>query len=37
LSADGRWVVFVSGATNLVEHDTNGVADVFVAPARPLR
>jgi Tol biopolymer transport system component len=34
ISADGRWVAFVSGATNLVEHDTNGVADVFVAPAR---
>ena len=30
LSANGRWVVFVSGATNLVPHDTNGQDDVFV-------
>jgi Tol biopolymer transport system component len=30
LAADGRFVAFVSGATNLVPHDTNGVADVFV-------
>lgn len=30
LSADGRFVAFVSGATNLVIGDTNGVADVFV-------
>jgi hypothetical protein len=29
LSADGRYVVFVSSATNLVAGDTNGVADVF--------
>jgi Tol biopolymer transport system component len=30
VSADGRYVAFVSAATNLVPGDTNGVADVFV-------
>lgn len=30
LSADGRYVAFHSGATNLVSGDTNGVDDVFV-------
>lgn len=30
LSSDGRYVVFSSSATNLVDNDTNGVADVFV-------
>ena len=30
LSADGRFVVFQSYASNLVAGDTNGVADVFV-------
>jgi len=30
ISADGRYVVFVSAATNLVPGDTNGKADVFV-------
>jgi Tol biopolymer transport system component len=30
LSADGRFVAFVSAATNLVAGDTNGRADVFV-------
>ncbi|MDT7789547.1 MAG: hypothetical protein QOF58_7966 [Pseudonocardiales bacterium] len=30
LSADGRFVAFVSSATNLVPGDTNGVDDVFV-------
>ena len=30
ISADGRYVVFVSDATNLVAGDTNGYADVFV-------
>jgi Tol biopolymer transport system component len=30
LSADGRWVAFVSGASNLVTGDTNGYDDVFV-------
>jgi Tol biopolymer transport system component len=30
ISASGRFVVFHSGATNLVAHDTNGVTDVFV-------
>jgi Tol biopolymer transport system component len=30
ISGDGRFVVFVSAATNLVPGDTNGVADVFV-------
>jgi RHS repeat-associated protein len=30
VSADGRYIAFGSGATNLVSGDTNGVADVFV-------
>ncbi len=30
VSADGRFVAFVSDATNLVPGDTNGVTDVFV-------
>lgn len=30
LSADGRFVVFESSATNLVANDTNGLLDVFV-------
>ena len=30
ISADGRYVAFVSTAMNLVDSDTNGVADVFV-------
>lgn len=30
ISADGRFVAFVSEATNLVSGDTNGKADVFV-------
>ena len=30
ISADGRYVAFVSEATDLVGGDTNGVADVFV-------
>ncbi|MGH8480453.1 MAG: PKD domain-containing protein, partial [Gammaproteobacteria bacterium] len=30
LSADGRYVAFVSFATNLIEGDTNGTGDVFV-------
>jgi Tol biopolymer transport system component len=30
LSANGRYVVFVSAASNLVPHDTNGRLDVFV-------
>ena len=30
LSADGRYVAFYSGATNLVSGDTNNVEDVFV-------
>ena len=29
ISADGRYVIFVSGATNLVAGDTNGAVDVF--------
>jgi hypothetical protein len=29
-SADGRYVVFASAATNLVAGDTNGVSDVFL-------
>jgi len=31
ISADGRYVVFQSGATNLVAGDTNGLTDVFRA------
>lgn len=34
LSADGRFVVFTSGATNLVSGDTNGRADPFVYDRR---
>ena len=30
ISADGRYIAFVSSATNLVDGDNNGVADVFV-------
>ncbi len=30
VSADGRYVAFESAARNLVAHDTNGAADVFV-------
>jgi hypothetical protein len=34
MTPDGRWVVFVSEASNLVSDDTNGVRDAFiVAPA----
>jgi Tol biopolymer transport system component len=34
ISADGRFVAFVSTATNLVPGDSNGVADVFVRDRR---
>jgi Tol biopolymer transport system component len=30
MTPDGRYVAFVSSATNLVAHDTNGIPDVFV-------
>ncbi|MCA1829885.1 MAG: hypothetical protein LC663_00005 [Actinobacteria bacterium] len=30
LSVDGRYLAFVSAASNLVAHDSNGVADVFL-------
>ena len=30
MTPDGRYVAFVSAATNLVASDTNGIADVFV-------
>jgi hypothetical protein len=30
ISGDGRYVAFVSSATNLIDSDTNGVSDVFV-------
>src|SRR5262249_4706953 len=30
MSADGRFVVFSSDATNLVPNDTNGAADIFL-------
>jgi hypothetical protein len=35
ISGDGRYVAFVSAATNLVAGDTNGVADVFVHDRDP--
>ena len=34
ISADGRYVVFNSGATNLVPHDTNPRTDAFVRDRR---
>jgi cold shock CspA family protein len=34
ISGDGRFVVFLSGATNLVPGDTNGLWDVFVHDRR---
>jgi Tol biopolymer transport system component len=34
VSADGRWVAFASGASNLVPLDTNGDTDVFVYDAK---
>ena len=34
VSADGRFVAFVSAAANLVPGDTNGVSDVFVRDLR---
>jgi Tol biopolymer transport system component len=30
ISGDGRYVAFMSGATNLVANDTNGFVDIFV-------
>ncbi len=30
ISADGRWIAFSSGSTNLVPGDTNGLGDIFV-------
>jgi Tol biopolymer transport system component len=35
LSADGRFVAFMSVARNLVPHDTNGVSDIFVRDRAP--
>ena len=35
ISANGRFVAFESGATNLVPGDTNGVEDVFVRTLAP--
>jgi Tol biopolymer transport system component len=34
LSGNGRWAVFASDATDLVEGDTNGVSDVFLSDLR---
>lgn len=31
MSRDGRWVAFASAAGNLIEEDSNGVYDIFVA------
>lgn len=36
ISGDGHSVSFVSSASNLVANDTNGLADVFLAPANQL-
>jgi Tol biopolymer transport system component len=33
ISADGRWVAFLSYASNLVANDTNGAPDIFVGDA----
>jgi len=33
ISADGRTVAFASGASNLVDNDTNGVDDIFITDA----
>ena len=30
MTSDGRWVAFVSSATNLVSGDTNGIPDLFL-------
>lgn len=30
ISADGRWIAFMSNATNLVAGDTNGAMDIFL-------
>jgi Tol biopolymer transport system component len=35
ISADGRYVAFDSGASNLVSGDTNGSRDIFVASVPP--
>ncbi|MGH2687186.1 MAG: TolB family protein, partial [Actinomycetota bacterium] len=35
MSWDGRFTAYVSGATNLVGGDTNGVADVYVSDRAP--
>jgi Tol biopolymer transport system component len=35
ISADGRYVVLQSSATNLVAGDSNGVQDIFVLPNPP--
>ncbi|MGI5522832.1 S8 family serine peptidase [Micromonospora sp. CA-259024] len=35
LSGDGRYAAFASGATNLVEGDTNGGMDIFSRDMRP--
>jgi hypothetical protein len=34
-SANGRWVVFESTATDLIGNDTNGAADLFARSWRP--
>ncbi|MFA6002373.1 MAG: calcium-binding protein, partial [Thermoleophilia bacterium] len=34
ISADGRFIAFNSGASNIVPGDTNGVADIFVKDTR---
>jgi hypothetical protein len=37
ISADGHYVAFVSGASNLVIEDTNGSWDVFVTTGRQVK
>lgn len=36
ISGDGRWVAFVTGATNVVAGDTNGLRDLFVVDTQTL-
>jgi Tol biopolymer transport system component len=36
ISADGRWVAFLSYASNLIAGDSNGAPDIFVADATSL-
>src|SRR5262249_15691703 len=35
ISGNGRWIVFVSNASNLVAYDSNGTSDVFLVDRDP--